>query len=83
MKIGLLLATVGMAVLVAGPGVARVHRHAGSGRHASPLPYGYGLQPQATPQFNNPGPPVALPQPGNPVEQLAPLESTNPGFWSR
>jgi len=27
----------------------------------------------ATPQLNNPGPQHALPQPGNPVQQLSPL----------
>jgi hypothetical protein len=79
MKVSLLLATVGVAVLLAGPGVARVHRHAASGHHASPVPFGYATQPQVTPQYNNPGPQLSIPQSGNPVEQLAPLESTSPG----
>ena len=81
MKVGLL--AVAIAVLVAGPATARVHHFSARHHHVSPLPYGYATQPQISPQLNDPGPQLSLPQPGNPVEQLAPLESTNPGFWSR
>lgn len=31
----------------------------------------------STPQFNNPGARLALPQPGNPVQQLSPLGSVS------
>jgi hypothetical protein len=34
--------------------------------------------PQVTPQLNAPGPQAAPPQPGNPVQQLAPLGGTSP-----
>jgi hypothetical protein len=40
--------------------------------HMGP-PIGYVPQPMATPQFNNPGPQISIPQPGNPVDQLSPL----------
>ncbi len=72
-------------ILAVGPAAARpggAHGHHGHHHHLRGLPYGYRGQPPVRPQFNDPGPPVALPQPGNPVEQLSPLQSTNPGFWS-
>ncbi len=82
----LLLVLLAAGALAAGPAKARhfaaAHAHAHAHHHFRTLPYGYGSQGLVQPQFNNPGPPVAIPQPGNPVEQLAPLESTNPGFWS-
>ena len=31
-----------------------------------------------TPQFNNPGPQIQIPPPGNPLQQLSPIESTRP-----
>jgi len=31
------------------------------------------VQEPQTPQFNNPGPQLSIPQPGNAVEQLSPL----------
>jgi len=34
--------------------------------------------PQVVPQFNNPGPQIAIPKPGNQVEQLSPIESVRP-----
>jgi hypothetical protein len=34
--------------------------------------------PQVVPQFNNPGPQIAIPRPGNQVEQLSPIESVRP-----
>jgi len=34
--------------------------------------------PQVVPQFNNPGPQIAIPKPGNPLEQLSPIESVRP-----
>jgi hypothetical protein len=35
--------------------------------------FGYEPQQSVTPQFNNPGPQISVPQPGNPVDQLSPL----------
>ena len=37
------------------------------------LPFGYQPQQPMTPQFNDPGPKLWVPQPGNAVEQLSPL----------
>lgn len=34
--------------------------------------------PQTAPQFNTPGQQLAIPEPGNPVQQLSPLGTTNP-----
>ena len=34
------------------------------------------IENQAVPQFNDPGPQISLPAPGNPVQQLAPLGSS-------
>jgi hypothetical protein len=34
--------------------------------------------PQVVPQFNDPGPQIRIPPPGNPVQQLSPLPSLNP-----
>jgi len=31
-----------------------------------------------TPQYNNPGPQIPLSRPGNPVEQLAPMDGIQP-----
>ena len=81
LKVSLLAAAIG--VLAAGPATARAHHFAARHHHGTPLPFGFATQPQIAPQFNDPGPQLYLPQGGNPVEQLAPLESTNPGFWSR
>jgi hypothetical protein len=44
---------------------------------APPLPV-----PQVTPQFNDPGPQVTIPQPGNPVQQLSPLPDTGSPVYS-
>jgi hypothetical protein len=83
MKTSILLAAIGLAVVAAGPSEARsgrvAHRHAFTRQSVVPVPYGYAVEPQ----YNDPGPPLAMPQPGNPVEQLAPLQSTTPGFWMR
>ena len=40
--------------------------------HMGP-PIGYVPQSLATPQFNNRGPQLSIPQPGNAVDQLSPL----------
>jgi hypothetical protein len=49
-----------------GGGFGGGHRGGGFGASRfSPIP--------ATPQFNDPGPQLAVPQPGNPVEQLSPM----------
>jgi hypothetical protein len=48
--------------------------HAIGGHHLllGPPPVGVPQQP-VTPQFNNPGPQISVPQPGNAVNQLSPL----------
>ncbi len=38
--------------------------------------------PQVTPQFNNPGPQIVIPPPGNPVQQLAPLGGSSPQVYA-
>jgi hypothetical protein len=39
------------------------------------------LVPQVTPQFNDPGPQVVIPPPGNPVQQLSPsLGTASPAY---
>jgi hypothetical protein len=38
--------------------------------------------PQVTPQFNDPGPQLTLPQPGNPVQQLSPSLGTSAPVYS-
>ncbi len=38
--------------------------------------------PQITPQYNTPGAQLALPEPGNPVQQLAPVGSSLPMIGS-
>jgi hypothetical protein len=40
--------------------------------HAGPI-FGYQPQQPITPQFNDPGPKIWVPQPGNAVEQLSPI----------
>lgn len=49
--------------------------HGYYGAHAAPMPaYGELEQQPVTPQFNNPGPQISVPQPGNAVDQLSPLD---------
>jgi hypothetical protein len=48
------------------------HHHATNHGHLG-LPLGYQPQQPMTPQFNDPGPKLWVPQPGNAVEQLSPL----------
>src|SRR6266702_2060302 len=38
--------------------------------------------PQVTPQFNDPGPQLTIPQPGNPVQQLSPSLVTGSQVYS-
>jgi hypothetical protein len=62
--------------LAAMPTVARIHGHPRPVVQAGPLitqPV-----PQVVPQFNDPGPQIHIPPPGNAVEQLAPIESMRP-----
>jgi hypothetical protein len=49
-----------------------IHHHYHHGGHLG-LPRGYQPQQPMTPQFNDPGPKIWVPQPGNAVEQLSPL----------
>jgi hypothetical protein len=58
------------------PTAARVHGHPRPVVQATPLI----MQPvpQVVPQFNDPGPQIRIPPPGNAVEQLAPIESMRP-----
>jgi hypothetical protein len=50
-------------------GGTEMQSHAG---YAGPM-FGYQPQQPVTPQFNNPGPQISIPQPVNPVDQLPPL----------
>jgi hypothetical protein len=49
-----------------------LHGYYARGGYAGPV-YGYQPQQTFTPQFNNPGPQLSMPQPGNAVDQLSPL----------
>ena len=71
------MATVGVMLAFAATGAAEVrpvslHGYYAHGGYAGPV-YGYQPQPSVAPQFNNPGPQISVPQPGNAVEQLSPL----------
>ena len=50
-----------------------VHRHRATHHDHLGLPLGYQPQQPMTPRFNEPGPQIWVPQPGNAVEQLSPL----------
>jgi hypothetical protein len=50
-----------------------VHRHHATHHGHLGLPLGYQPQQPMTQQFNDPGPKLWVPQPGNAVEQLSPL----------
>jgi hypothetical protein len=69
------------AAIVAGPAVATarpVGAMGGAGAFHMTPPLGLlPTIPQMTPQYNTPGPQLALPEPGSPVQQLAPLGSSN------
>ena len=62
-----------LALLLAGAALAASPALA---QQVSPLV----LQPVVplTPQFNNPGPQIQIPKPGNPLQQLSPIESVRP-----
>ena len=62
-----------LAIAVTGTAQAR-GGHGIGGRHLllGPPPVGVPQQP-VTPQFNNPGPQISVPQPGNALNQLSPL----------
>ena len=77
MRVHRSLASLAIAFLLAQPAWA-APRSAGSapdaglrGLRSAPAE----LPSPVTPQFNDPGPQHALPQPGNPVEQLSPFGS--------
>jgi hypothetical protein len=76
MRVHRSLACLVVAFLLTQPAWA-APRHAGSAptslRGLSSVPAE--LPNPVTPQFNDPGPQEALPQPGNPVQQLSPLGS--------
>jgi len=70
------IATAIIMLAFAATGVARsrdVHRHHATHHGHFGLPLGYQPQQPITPQFNDPGPKLWVPQPGNAVEQLSPL----------
>ena len=75
------LRTLLTAAIVAGPAVATarpVGPVGGAGAfHVIPPLALVPTIPQMTPQYNTPGPQLALPEPGSPVQQLAPLGSSN------
>jgi hypothetical protein len=68
--------TTAVAILAfAATGTAQARGgHGIGGRHLllGPPPVGMPQQP-VTPQFNNPGPQITVPQPGNALNQLSPL----------
>jgi hypothetical protein len=62
--------SVGSPALAANPlGHTEMQSHTG---YAGPM-FGYEPQQPVTPQFNDPGPQIRVPQPANPVDQLPPL----------
>jgi hypothetical protein len=67
----LTLAAVGAHMSAAHARVAHRH-HAAHHGHLGP-PLGYQPQQPMTPQFNNPGPKLWVPQGGSAVDQLSPL----------
>ena len=50
-------------------------------QHSAPPPVLLPV-PQVTPQFNDPGPQLTIPQPGNPVQQLSPSLGTGSQVYS-
>jgi hypothetical protein len=63
-----------LALALMGSAYARgIHHYHHINRGHSGLPLGYQPQQPITPQFNDPGPKIWVPQPGNAVEQLSPL----------
>jgi hypothetical protein len=69
-------AMISLSLSVAAPAFAanpwggtEMQAHTG---YAGPM-FGYQPQQPVTPQFNNPGPQIRVPQPANPVDQLPPL----------
>jgi len=73
----ILTATIALGLALMGSAHTRAihdhhHHHPVNPGHLGP-PYGYVPQQPVTPQFNDPGPRISVPQPGNAVEQLSPL----------
>ena len=73
-----ILNTAAVIILLAfaATGVAQargVHRHHATHHGHLGLPLGYQPQQPITPQFNDPGPQISVPQPGNPIDKLSPL----------
>jgi len=71
----ILTAAIVLGLALTGAAYARgihYHHHHVNGVHLGP-PLGYQPQQPMTPQFNDPGPKLWVPQPGNAVEQLPPL----------
>jgi hypothetical protein len=69
----ILTATIVLALALVGSAYARIHYHHHVNRGHLGVPLGYQPQQPMTPQFNDPGPKLWVPQPGNAVEQLSPL----------
>jgi hypothetical protein len=72
-------AMIALSFSVVAPALAANDYHPGGGTemqahtgYAGPM-LGYAPQQSVTPQINNPGPQISVPQPGNPVDQLSPL----------
>jgi hypothetical protein len=63
---------LGLAAIDTGHARGMHRYHATHHGHLGP-PLGYQPQQPMTPQFNDPGPKLWVPQPGNAVEQLSPL----------
>ena len=71
------LALLAWNVAPAAAGQLLVQHSPGAATVPVPVPV-----PQVTPQFNNPGPQIVIPPPGNPVQQLAPLGGTSPQIYA-
>ena len=66
-----------VAVLAVGPVMTGSNALA-AGASAPAARFALPLIPQVVPQYNNPGPQVALPETSNPLLQQAPLGTTSP-----
>jgi hypothetical protein len=75
------LRTLLIAAIVAGPAMATArpvgHVGGAGALRRTPPPAFVPTTPQVTPQYHAPGPQLAMPKQANPVQQLAPLGSSN------
>jgi hypothetical protein len=79
MKNSFLLLALPVAALIAGPLMAGTRPVAPNGAHPEFYrPPILGSPTQIVPQYNTPGPQLAVPQPGDAAQQLSPLTPLNP-----